>query len=142
MSLRENRNKRGELIKTIEGKLGAKVLVYFTADSPVVSATIADDAVLPLFDHLRALGTQKRIALYLYSLGGQMESPWKLVTTLREFCEELHVVIPYKAYSAATMIAIGADKIWMTRKAELGSNRPCSPSESITRQGWIISKTT
>ncbi len=124
MSLRENRNKRGELIKTIEGKLGAKVLVYFTADSPVVSATIADDAVLPLFDHLRALGTQKRIALYLYSLGGQMESPWKLVTTLREFCEELHVVIPYKAYSAATMIAIGADKIWMTRKAELGPIDP------------------
>ena len=124
MSLRQNRNRRAELIKTIEGKLGAKVLVYFTADSPVVSAMIAEDAILPVFDHLRAIGTQKRLALYLYSPGGQMETPWKLVTTLREFCEELHVVIPYKAYSAATMIAIGTDKIWMTRKAELGPIDP------------------
>jgi len=47
---------------------------------------------------------------------------------LREFCEEFHVVVPYKAYSAATMIALGADKIHMTRKAELG---PIDPSLQV-----------
>jgi hypothetical protein len=124
MSLRQNRNKRIELIQKIGELLNATVLVYFTADSPIVGALIHEDAALPMFEHLRAIGNKKRIALYLYSPGGQMETPWKIVSMLREFCEELHVVVPYKAYSGATMIAMGADKIYMTRKAELGPIDP------------------
>jgi len=124
LNLQQNRNKRRELIQQIEEKLTAKLVVYFTADSPVVGAMIAEDAILPIFDHLRAVGKQNRIALYLYSSGGQMETPWKIVSMLREFCDELNVVVPYKAYSAATMIAIGADKIQMTSKAELGPIDP------------------
>lgn len=57
-----------------------------------------------------------------------MESPWKIVTMLREFCDELNVLVPFKAYSAATLIALGADKIWMTKKAELG---PIDPSMTL-----------
>lgn len=128
MSLRERRSNRVELIKKIEGKLSAKVLVYFTADSPIVTANIAEDAIRPMFDHMLIMGKQQRIALYLYSLGGQMETPWKLVTMLREFCDELYIVVPYKAYSAATMIAIGTDKICMTSKAELG---PIDPALTV-----------
>jgi hypothetical protein len=124
LNLRQNRDKRRELIKKIEDKLTAKLLVYFTADAPIVGAMIAEDAILPIFDHLRAIGREKRIALYLYSPGGQMETPWKIVSMLREFCDELQVVVPYKAYSAGTMIAIGADKIQMTVKAELGPIDP------------------
>jgi hypothetical protein len=43
---------------------------------------------------------------------------------IREFCDELHVIVPYRAYSAATMIAMGTDKICMTSKAELGPIDP------------------
>jgi hypothetical protein len=43
---------------------------------------------------------------------------------LREFCEELFVLVPYKAHSAATMIALGADGIIMGRKGELGPIDP------------------
>jgi Serine dehydrogenase proteinase len=131
VQLNEGRDKRKDLIKSLEDKLGATILVYFTADSPVVGAMISDDAVLPLFDHLKKISPQRRIALYLYSPGGQMETPWKIVTMLREFCDELHLVIPYKAYSAATMIAIGADKIRMTSKAELG---PIDPALQLSPQ--------
>jgi hypothetical protein len=131
VSLNEKRNKRVELIKTLEQKLDAKIVVYFTADSPIVGAMIAEDAVLPMFDHLRELGKVKRIALYLYSLGGQLETPWKIITMLREFCEELYVLVPYKAYSAATMIAMGTDKIYMTSKAELG---PIDPALQVPPQ--------
>jgi hypothetical protein len=124
LGLNDHRNKRLELIKGLEEKLGSKLLVYFTADSPIVGGMVSEDAIIPMFDHLRAIGHQKRITLYLYSPGGQMETPWKLVTMLREFCEELHVVVPYKAYSAATMICIGTDKIHMTSKGELGPIDP------------------
>lgn len=132
MGLNDKRNRRVELIRQIEAKLGAKLVVYFTADSPIIGALISEDAVLPMYDHLRAIGKCKRIALYLYSLGGQLETPWKMITTLREFCDELHVVVPYKAYSAATMIAIGTDKIHMTSKAELG---PIDPAIMQTPTG-------
>ena len=42
----------------------------------------------------------------------------------REFCDELSVIIPYKAYSATTLISLGADSIIMGKKAELGPIDP------------------
>src|SRR6266853_1626562 len=96
LGLNDTRNKRVALIKALEEKLGSKLLVYFTADSPIVGGIVSEDSILPMFDHLRAMGKQKRITLYLYSPGGQMETPWKLVTMLREFCEELNVIVPYE----------------------------------------------
>jgi hypothetical protein len=122
---KDQRAARVKLIGDIEQFAGGPVIVYFTADSPIVQGMISEDALRPMFDHLRAIGKQKRLILFLYSPGGQMETPWKIVTMLREFCDELYIVIPYKAHSAATMIAIGCDKIYMTSKAELG---PIDPS--------------
>jgi len=43
---------------------------------------------------------------------------------IREFYDEFCVLIPYKAHSAGTMIAMGADKIVMGKKAELGPIEP------------------
>lgn len=43
---------------------------------------------------------------------------------IREFCDEFCVLIPYKAYSATTMISMGADQIIMGKKAELGPIDP------------------
>ncbi len=122
--MERQRDERLKLLEKIEELAQAPVLVYFTADSPIVGAQISDDALLPMFEHLRAIGNQRRLALYIYSSGGVMETPWKIVTMLREFCDELDVIVPYKAHSAATMIAIGADKIYMTRKAELSPIDP------------------
>jgi hypothetical protein len=124
VGLNDRRDKRLDIIRALEGKLRSKFLVYFTADSPIIGGIVSEDAIIPMFDHLRAMGKQNRIVLYLYSPGGQMETPWKLVNMLREFCEELHVVVPYKAYSAATMICMGTDKIHMTSKSELGPIDP------------------
>lgn len=42
------------------------------------------------------------------------------------------VLVPYKAACAATMIAIGADKIVMGRKGELG---PLDPQLQVRRRG-------
>lgn len=42
----------------------------------------------------------------------------------REFCKEFSILVPYKAYSAATLISLGSDKIIMGKKAELGPIDP------------------
>lgn len=43
----------------------------------------------------------------------------------REFCEELNVLIPFKALSTATLIALGANEIIM---AKMGQLSPIDPS--------------
>jgi hypothetical protein len=100
-------------------------------DRPAFQTQVAEDCIRPLYDHLLQIGRVPRLQLFLYSLGGHTEVPWKIVNTIRQFCDSFEVIVPYKAYSAATMICMGADKILMTRKSELG---PVDPSLMINPQ--------
>lgn len=89
------------------------------------SAKIADD-VLPIFKEiLSEIGQTEKIDLFLYSRGGSANVPWKIVSLIREYCDEFSVLIPFRAHSAATMIALGADEIVCGSAAELG---PIDPS--------------
>jgi hypothetical protein len=51
--------------------------------------------------------------------------PWRLVSMVRECCDKFSVLVPYKAHSSATMIALGADEIVMSDLSELS---PIDPS--------------
>ncbi len=42
---------------------------------------------------------------------------WSILNLIRMFCDELEIIVPMKAHSAGTMMAIGADKIVMTKQA-------------------------
>jgi len=96
---------------------------------PGVPGQIAEDQVRVIFDHLLKLeGTPvDKLDLFLASNGGNGVVPWRIVSLLREFCKEFRVLIPYRAYSAATLIALGADEIVMHPFGELG---PIDPSVS------------
>lgn len=123
----ENKHIGKELLEKIEQKRQSKVIVYFTGDRNPFGARIAEDAVRPLYDHLLNLefdGDKKRLDLFLYSRGGDVSVPWRIVSMIREFCDEFNVLIPYRAQSAATLLSMGADKIVMGKKAELGPIDP------------------
>lgn len=116
-----------DLIIELEKVRKSKIIVYFTGDRQLSATQIAEDAVRPLYDHLVNLDfecEEKVIDLYLYSRGGNVSVPWKIATMIREFCNEFNILIPYKAYSAATLLSLGADNIIMGRKAELGPIDP------------------
>ncbi len=123
-----SRARRLELIKKIEDLNHSHTLVYITGDRPGAAARIAEDAVRPMYQHLLAFADatdkRQRIDLFIYSRGGDVSVPWRVVSMLREFCQEVIVLVPYKAHSAATMIALGADKIVMGKKAELSPIDP------------------
>src|ERR1700737_796077 len=108
-------------IQSLEALFGNRVVTYFLEDGFM----LADEQMLHLYEHLRRIGKQKRLALWLSSRGGASEVPWKVVSLLREFADSLQVLLPYRAASAATVIALGADQIVMTEMAELG---PIDPS--------------
>jgi hypothetical protein len=127
------RERRLTLIKNIQAIRDSHVIAYVTSDRQHMTAQIGSDAVRPMFDHLRALGFEgvKKMDLFLFSQGGAVDVPWRLVTMFREYCDEFNVLIPYKAHSAATLIALGADHIIMSKKGELG---PIDPIMTRTEQ--------
>lgn len=116
------------LINRIQELRGSNVLVYFTGDRQPIATRISEDAVPVLYKHLlqfaRSTPQKQKIDLFLYSRGGDVSIPWRIVTMIREFCEDFCVLIPYKAHSAATMISLGADEIVMGKKAELSPIDP------------------
>ncbi|MFH0847379.1 MAG: hypothetical protein V1894_04925 [Chloroflexota bacterium] len=92
------------------------------------AAQIALD-LLPLFySLLKNNGQIKELDLLVYSSGGQIDAPWALVNLIREFYDNLCVIVPSRAHSAATLIAIGADSIEMS---PMGTLSPIDPQLMI-----------
>lgn len=118
------RDDRIELIQKLERIRESRILTYVCSDRQGAAANIGDDAVRPMYDLVRAIGKTKKLDLFLYSRGGAVEVPWRIVTMLREYCDELGTLIPYRAQSAATLIALGCDRLVMGPKAELGPIDP------------------
>jgi serine dehydrogenase proteinase len=136
------RDTRIQLIRKLEEIRGSHVLAYLTADRHPFLSQIAEDAVRPLYQQLLKLtGTDQpkptRIDLFLYSRGGDVSVPWRVATMIREFCDEFNVLVPYKAHSAATMICLGADRIGMGRKSELGPIDPTLTRAAGDSEGTV-----
>src|SRR5579863_265920 len=120
---------RAEIVKRIEALRGSEVLCFLTSLRPNVLTQMADDAVRVCFDHLLLLPERpiEKLDVFLCSNGGSGTVPWRLVALFREFAKSLCVLIPYRAYSAASLLALGADEIVMHPFAELG---PIDPTVS------------
>ena len=117
---------RARLIQELEAERNSRLISYVTSDrQPPFAARIAPDVVRHFFNHLSAIGRVPRLDIFVFSLGGDTIVPWQLVNLTREYCEHLAVLVPYKAHSAATLLALGADEIVMGTLAELS---PIDPS--------------
>ncbi len=113
------REKRLELIRQIEASRGSRLISYVTGDRAPFTTQIAEDAVRVLRRQLDILGRSDKLDLFLYSRGGDMVAPLRIVGLLREHCDRFGVLVPYRAHSAATSIALGADEIVMGKSGEL-----------------------
>lgn len=110
---------RAEIIKKIEEERKSRVISYATGDRPPFATKIAGD-VVPLLGHLLdGIGKVKKISLLLYTSGGDMLAPIRIVKLIRNHCDEFEVLVPYKAHSAGTLICLGADTIVMGKLGEL-----------------------
>ena len=119
------RENRLQLIKTIQEARHSSLIIYMTGDRSGLQTKIATD-VFPMFHkHLIQTKNQKKIDLFLYSTGGITIAGYALVNLFREFCDEFNVIIPFKALSCATLIALGANEIVMTKMGQLS---PIDPS--------------
>lgn len=99
-----------KIIKQLEEKLTTKIIVYFVPDKHDISIEHPDF----FLEQLKDIGHQEKISLILYSAGGSWEASLIIATMLRQHCNIFEVIVSSKCCSAATKLALAADKILMT----------------------------
>lgn len=69
----------------------AAFFVYVTGGRSPATGQIGDDAVRPMYDHLRALGHVPRLDVLIYSQGGAIDVPWRMVSAFRQISDEWNI---------------------------------------------------
>ena len=97
------------------------LIVYVTSSRGGATGQIAADVVPELLDQLQVLPEDtEAVDLLLVSNGGDPTVAWRVVSLIRERVSKFSVLLPQAAFSAATLIALGADEIIMHPHANLG----------------------
>ncbi len=112
-------------LRGLEEVLRSPVLSYVTSTRENAEAQMGMDAIRFLYEHLRLVQPRvETLNLFIHSNGGDGIVPWKLVTLIREYCDRLRVLVPNRAFSAATLAALGADEIMIHPMGMLGPTDP------------------
>lgn len=123
---------RIKLYRKIEEKRGRPLIAYFTSLRPNASAQIASDVISEFAKQILEIPKNvKEIDILIVSYGGDPTVAWRIITMLRERFDKIGVLVPYAAYSAATLLALGADEIIMHPFSNLG---PVDPQLTYIRK--------
>jgi hypothetical protein len=121
------------LIAALEDQRGSRVLCLVYNETLPEPAQLSW-AVLPPFENaLRDVGHTAKLDVFLRCLGGQTEIPWRLVSILREYTDDLGIIVSKYALSGGCHVAIAGDDLLMTAFSALGSVDP-------TRQHPLLPK--
>lgn len=115
----ESRVKLYEKFSTLRGR---PLIVYVTSTRPGAAGSMTGQVVPELLNHLSLIpAAEKKVDFLIISHGGDPMVSYRVMWLLRErFPESVSVVLPYEAYSAATLLACGADEILMHPYSNLG----------------------
>lgn len=120
---------RVELYKELESKRQRPLVTYVTNERQNVPSMIAADVLPEIMDQLEALPNDtESLDLLVVSNGGDPTVAFRIMTLIRERVKKVSILIPQAAYSAATLLALGADEIVMHRNGNLG---PVDPQISV-----------
>ena len=113
---------REKIIRQIEKLRGRRVLVSFcnfdrtsVPELPGLNTHFHANVKECLYRVLKESRCSKGLDLFLYTRGGDTNSVWPIVNLLREFDKDFQVLVPFRAHSAGTMLALAAKKAVMAR---------------------------
>lgn len=118
----KDRYLRQLLIGDIEEYTGRPLVVYFT-DCDHTSAQIDQTDDVALFELLQS-HVGKPVDLLLETNGGVTDATEKICSLLRQSCPDLRVIVPRRAKSNGTVIALCGSEILMGHQSELGPIDP------------------
>src|SRR6201994_724866 len=105
------------VIERLSAALGEPVFTYWNS----TKGAICQNDVAGLYALLRNIGKVDRLSLFLKSDGGSGQAALRMVNVLRRYAKHLTVLTPLECQSAATMLALGADRILMGPLAHLSA---------------------
>jgi len=127
-----NYEKRTELYRQIAEIRKRPLISYVTSLRANANAAIASDVISHFLKQISEIPSEiDSIDLLIISYGGDPTVAYRIVNLLRERFKKFGVLLPYTAYSAATLISLGADEIVMHPFANLG---PVDPQLSYKHQ--------
>jgi hypothetical protein len=111
------------------------LIVYATSHRYGAAGQFGADVIPELAKQIQAIPADKKaVDLMVISRGGDPNVAWRIITILRERFEKVNMLVPYEAYSAATLVALGADSIVMHPFANLG---PVDPQLVVSKKAAI-----
>jgi hypothetical protein len=108
----------------IEAYRKRPLIVYATSTRQGLVSMMAADAVREFVDQINAITDGDSVDVLIHSTGGDPLTAWKLMSLLRERFTDVAVLVPFMAFSAATIFALGANEIVMHPHASLGPIDP------------------
>lgn len=121
---------RKELLRRISEKRNRPLITYVTSIRPNMSCNMAGDAIIPIIEQIDLISeTAKEVDFLIISNGGDPITSLRIMSLLRERFDNISVLLPYVAYSAATILALGADEIVMHPYSNLG---PVDPQLTVS----------
>jgi len=127
-AMNQERYTRQDKIKEIEKATGRTLIVYVANAAHPAGGLVSED-LIPFVDLLDKK-TGIDLDLMIHSPGGDIDAAEKMLMICRSRSKTFRVIVPNSAKSAATLIALGADKIIMGDTSELG---PIDPQIAIRR---------
>lgn len=105
------------ILTEIETKLKHPVVTYWNS----TAGSICTNDVVGLYAVLQNVGKTGHLSLFIKSDGGFGEASLRMVNLLRQYAGQLTALVPLECTSAATMLALGADRILMGPLAQLSA---------------------
>lgn len=105
------------VIERLSAALGEPVFTYWNS----TKGAICQNDVAGLYALVRSVGKVDRLSLFIKSDGGSGQAALRMVNLLRRYVKHLTVLAPLECQSAATMLALGADRILMGPLAHLSA---------------------
>ncbi len=115
---------RQELMQRLEQKTKRNLITYVSSFANHPAALVNDGDAEIIENILRAYGHLDNLDLLIHSPGGFAESAERIIQVVYTYCDDLRVIVPKQAKSAATMIEMGASKIVMSDTSEIGPIDP------------------
>ncbi len=120
--LTAQRQRRKELLQSLEEKAepGTKAAYISFFCSEAAAASIDSGDIPAIGDVLMSVGDVDQLNLIISGPGGDGTVAEKIIELCRAYCKQFRVIVPNRAKSAATLVALGADEIVMGYCSELG----------------------
>ncbi len=116
---------RKELYTQIENIRKRPLIAYFTSSRVNASGQMGSDIIPEFAKQINEIPrTQNNVDVLIVSNGGDPTVSWRIISMLRERFENIGVLLPYAAFSAATLFALGANEILMHPFSNLGPVDP------------------